>query len=529
MSAWHRRQFLRSAVLGGAWALGRPTASSAREARDPRVQASNVPDERLRSWLLDNNGAVNLKDDFGAVGNGDTDDGPALQAAFDFLASAGGGTILVPPGRYAIRTPVSKDLKTASSVVIEGAGSSSQFLIATGAPPAISLSNLESIVFDDLTFVGTPGVLTDAGTILNLVFCLQATLRRVDFYGLSSTLVNGAIVRAHTTDLRIQGCAFRGCTASAFNSGAVVLNLNWMGLSITDTDFIDFGSLNGVYHSKTPLAFPLAWVLLRDTSALNNVFDQNTAVLRGVRMDEGAKYGFACLPDPAVSGRVGGVLLSDLRVNVSSVTGGAGCWIQHVDNVRIEHSWFGFAPSPRDAIHVREVGDAVVDGVLCDAGANAITAEASVNALYVRESRYGRLLSDAGVTTVSRGGVDAFLVRADGAIAAQSLVVQSPLTDGRVVIAPAGASAASIVGVALDASLNAGDYVRVLRVPGFAVSLKSDGAGPITRGASVAPSPTHPGRIRADASRPGPHIGRSLTTVAASDSATAQVLFTLAQ
>src|SRR5258705_13537340 len=47
--------------------------------------------------------------EFGAVGNGIADDGPALQAALNAIADAGGGTLLVPAGRYAIYTPVQKD------------------------------------------------------------------------------------------------------------------------------------------------------------------------------------------------------------------------------------------------------------------------------------------------------------------------------------------------------------------------------------------------------------------------------------
>ena len=44
--------------------------------------------------------------DFGAAGDGVTDDGPALQAALDAVVAAGGGTLLVPAGRFAIATPV---------------------------------------------------------------------------------------------------------------------------------------------------------------------------------------------------------------------------------------------------------------------------------------------------------------------------------------------------------------------------------------------------------------------------------------
>src|SRR5215467_15597304 len=59
--------------------------------------------------------------DFGAVGDGVTNDGPAFQAALDALATAGGGTLFVPQGQYAITTPVSKNFAgLASSITIKG-------------------------------------------------------------------------------------------------------------------------------------------------------------------------------------------------------------------------------------------------------------------------------------------------------------------------------------------------------------------------------------------------------------------------
>jgi hypothetical protein len=47
---------------------------------------------------------------FGAVGDGVTNDGPALQSALNAIANAGGGTLIVPAGHYAIITPVSREL-----------------------------------------------------------------------------------------------------------------------------------------------------------------------------------------------------------------------------------------------------------------------------------------------------------------------------------------------------------------------------------------------------------------------------------
>ena len=45
------------------------------------------------------NGAFDIRT-FGATGNGGTLDGPAIQRAIDAAASAGGGTVFFPPGRY---------------------------------------------------------------------------------------------------------------------------------------------------------------------------------------------------------------------------------------------------------------------------------------------------------------------------------------------------------------------------------------------------------------------------------------------
>jgi hypothetical protein len=57
-----------------------------------------------RSQSNKNTDTISVKD-FGAVGNGSTDDGPAFQLAVNSLGN-NGGTILVPPGTYLINTQV---------------------------------------------------------------------------------------------------------------------------------------------------------------------------------------------------------------------------------------------------------------------------------------------------------------------------------------------------------------------------------------------------------------------------------------
>jgi len=52
-----------------------------------------------------NTGIVNILD-FGAAPNKSTDSGPAIQAAFNAIDPAQGGTVLCPPGTYNISTPI---------------------------------------------------------------------------------------------------------------------------------------------------------------------------------------------------------------------------------------------------------------------------------------------------------------------------------------------------------------------------------------------------------------------------------------
>ena len=166
---------------------------------------------------------LNLRD-FGAVGDGVADDGPAFQSALDALAAAGGGTLYVPEGKYAIATPVAKDFTgLASSISILGVES-----LTPVAPPsapgselskgldllsevyprtgeqqvAIFIKGLSNLVIKDIAFVGTATVVTDAATTLFLSDIGKAQIKHSEFYGLA-TLTGAGVVAAVRCDLEI--------------------------------------------------------------------------------------------------------------------------------------------------------------------------------------------------------------------------------------------------------------------------------------------------------------------------------------
>jgi hypothetical protein len=79
-------------------------------------------------WLRCFSGAVNVKW-FGAKGDGVADDTAAIQAAIDYVFTAGGGTVFFPLGTYNTTAPLNHKL----SVNMEGAGITSSHIKSTHA------------------------------------------------------------------------------------------------------------------------------------------------------------------------------------------------------------------------------------------------------------------------------------------------------------------------------------------------------------------------------------------------------------
>ena len=461
-------------------------------------------------------GTFNLRD-YGAVGNDTANDAPALQAALNAVADAGGGVLFVPPGVYRIASAVSCDFGgRAAAVIIRGCGSSAQVHIAcTSATTAIELANLESLLMEDLVFVGTPNTPTDAKYAISLSTIIHALVHRCDFYGISSTVTDGAVLQARETDLRIQVSAFRGCGGNSGAGAAVVRNDTWRAVTVTDTAFVDYGYLNGVFHSKTPIAAPEAWIRIGNVQAPSTFLGGHVHIAR-VFMDEGAQFGVACLPNSAVSPKIESVIVSGMSMNGAGFDYSNAVRVQWSRNVLVEHSRFGYTTNQALAIVLRQVDAAVIDGCQCRDGMNRISADNEVRSLVVRESVYVELASDAIETRVIKGGIESWLMRAAGEIAANSLVVADPASAGRVVLAPAGSQTAAILGVVLDSTPAAGGRTRVVRARGPQVTVRSDGSGAIVAGDALAPSRTLAGRVRPV--RTGPFIGYALGPGAASTS-----------
>ena len=322
--------------------------------------------------------AINLAD-YGAIGDGVVDDGPALQSALDDLNALGGGTLEVPAGQYRLVTPVVEHFQPGLSVTIQGVPSNtpievagngrglnleSEFVIAVGeTSTAIFLSGLDSLLIRDLSFVGVQEVESDAGLVLGLSQISQTTVRHCEFYGLA-VLGGDSIILAQQTNLSLEQTAFLGCSTNSGRNAPLIQNLSWLGISVRDCKFVDYGNRPG-FFSKTPLQPPYAWVMAGNPIAPEPSHSRREAIFKNVFMDEGSFFAITVRPDRFSSTILPfEVYMSQLYVNVNNLRSD-GLFIVGAQKVFIDRSHFGWSTRAGYAINLSQVGDAVLDLIDC--------------------------------------------------------------------------------------------------------------------------------------------------------------------
>ncbi|MET0624079.1 MAG: carboxypeptidase regulatory-like domain-containing protein [Pyrinomonadaceae bacterium] len=358
--------------------------------------------------------------DFGAVGDGVTDAGPALQAALDALAAAGGGTLQVPAGRYAIVTPVSKNFGgLASPVDITGVVSTtepapptaggeeltrglnltSEFLPRTGANGlAVVISGLKSLTIRELAFVGTPDVQDDALVTLYFDNVDAAVVRHCEFYGLAS--FNGAMVMARRTSLKIERSVFLGSVTNSGTYSSVVQNIEWKGVALSDTIFADYGQRPDLF-SKTGLVAPFAWVNLGNAAPPDNESPRREASFHRVFFDEGALSAIASTPSffSPPSAPIDLFYVSTLRMNVSNLNT-SGLYLTELRGALIEDAGFGLSTRTLTAVNLLNAGSTILSRLQCSKAVSTVLADAATQRLVAINVACPIINSQAPVTRV---------------------------------------------------------------------------------------------------------------------------------
>ncbi len=358
--------------------------------------------------------------DFGALGDGTTDDGPALQDALNAIAAAGGGTLFVPAGRYAIATPVEKDFSglgasltilgvesltpvpppsSPGDVLTKGLDLLSEFAPRTGTQGvAIQLKGLQSFLVKDITFIGQPDVNTDAVVTLALHDVWEATIRHCEFYGLSSLAQGGSIVLAVRSHLTLEQSVFLGSTSNSGYNSPVVQNIEWKGLTITDAVFADYGQRAELW-GKLGLAAPYSWVNISNADALDGSSPRREVTIKNVFLDEGGLFGLSSTPNLPGSTPIDLFYISGLYMNVSNLAS-SGNYLNGPQRAMIVNSHYGWSHNADSAIDLRSVGNAILDKVECVENANRIRADAATAKLTIINSLYTYLDSQSPATRI---------------------------------------------------------------------------------------------------------------------------------
>lgn len=197
--------------------------------------------------------------DYGAVGDGTTDDKPAIQSAIAAAIAAGGGTVYFPrtANSWRIKTEVSAVVATSiyPNVTLRGeaGGGPIRVAAASGTISGFRFDGFGTIDIENLTFIeeaADPGVVSlfyTAGTNW------RSTVRNCQFIGVSSPAVS--ICAALAIFSQFENCTFGGCGSPS----GFAIALRTSSSVVRDCHFIDYANYRLTYYSKSP-AGTLAWI-----------------------------------------------------------------------------------------------------------------------------------------------------------------------------------------------------------------------------------------------------------------------------
>lgn len=419
-----------------------------------------VPPRPSSPFVLKAEQWLNVRD-FGAVGDGVTDDSPAFQAAFNAMTFANGGTLFVPPGIYLIENYVflhgldGYGRGFPQLVNIIGCGGASTLKIAVGpaaeyAPNVpgylldldpiptnwdglgnigLEFANMEKLTIQGLAFTGTPDInVTDAGVVLALSG-VELEIRDCFFYGLATEMTYGdrsinywdnpTTIHCAEGDLLIKGCVFRGmgslgADGSVVRKGSTASSSAPVGgsLQIFHSAFLDPIS-GGIGVEKATNHHPTSWV--RVGGGAGEAGANSAAKLRfdNVYLDEAAYTSILVAPEVEAPpydwqwvAPWGRIELNNVKSN--NGVGGAkrGLHVVGAKLVRVFDATFGWSGTPAgEALRFEDVDRIELDSVSADYAADELTADASCGVLEINNSVIPTITSSATIMRIDGHGV----------------------------------------------------------------------------------------------------------------------------
>ena len=291
-----------------------------------------------------------------------------------------------------------------------GAGAERPRSCWPGGPSTYSaFYRVNSVTVRDVAVRGTPA----AQGIRNPVDCdvafrflnRRGVLDNVWFYGVSGAT---AVVSTYRCDLVVNGGGFLGCAATHKD---VVHCDEWAGVTVRETEFLDFGSMHGAFHAKSSqnlLNTSRSWIGIFNpqmdlTQPVGGVNGSRCIRIENARFDEGTLNHVLIQPGAPGSSTEGGerritaVEISGIPALVLSEAAARGFNINKVDHLTVRHchfTAFNADGGERTAIQLADVRDTKFERVVATTNAGRIAAGAGCVSLLMEESAYTDLVVD---------------------------------------------------------------------------------------------------------------------------------------
>lgn len=276
--------------------------------------------------------------DYGTPGD-NLDDSVGFQQAVTDLADSGGGTLVVGEGVWNIDNGINltNPATNVTSIRISGNKGAVIRLALNEESIFLKTGNAIQIELSGLVVVSkNPGQNYDGGYFLTAAYADQTIIQNCNFFGL---YMKYDFIKVTNTDLIIEKTIFGGNAAS----GAQIRAVNFKGVTVRDSSFLDYANHQGIYYSKTPYNGGV-WIRAEnDVIPPANGSGSKAVTVSNSRFDEGAQIAISVRNAPFVD-------ISDIHVNVSGVDSSHAIRLDNVKFSQIRLSEFGYTTATRPAI-----------------------------------------------------------------------------------------------------------------------------------------------------------------------------------
>lgn len=221
--------------------------------------------------------------DYGTPGD-DVDDAAGFQSAVNDLAASGGGTLVIGEGVWDVEQGINlvNPSTNVTSIRISGNKGAILRLLINQEATFLNIGNGVQVELSGLVVVSkTAGVTYDGGYFLQSAFTGQTIIQNCNFFGL---FMKYDFIKTGNTDLIVEKCIFGGNAAN----GAQIHVVNFMGLTVRDTLFLDYYHFLDTFYSKTPDNVG-HWIRAENSAMpVANAMSAKAVTVTNTRFDEGA-------------------------------------------------------------------------------------------------------------------------------------------------------------------------------------------------------------------------------------------------